>query len=264
MRSLYQNLAIATCVLMLLAVADGCWQALRQDKTLFRVASGHTALASGDLVIPSDREGVRLHAEVSAGGRDLLARHVAAVLDAPDISVRFLELKGRLWRAQITAEPGARPGTFPMRVVFGGQPLDEAPAYVVRVYPSPAALRADLPSLLERQFGVQPWWIVLGCIPLALAFGMAVFRMAGRDLELLRRSGIGPIYKLAKRKQGWEVVFGLGSESGVRDGDRLLILNREYRPVGHLVAESVSVETGQAVVPLDADIGPGHFVALER
>lgn len=256
-----QKLAVAACVLLLLAVADACWLAVSDERNLFRVVAGAEAAASGDLVIPADEQAVTLHARVLADGPAALSRHVRAELDTPDLEVRFVELQGRLWRARILAHPGAPAGDRRMAVRFGAQPLAEAPVYTVRVFPDAAALRADQPSLLLRLAGVQPFWAVLALLPVALLAGALVYRQGGRDLERLLASGTGPIYRLARRGHGWEVVFGLGRTHGVLPGDRMIVLDPGRRPVGDLVVLEADTETATATVPLDANIGPGHFVA---
>lgn len=264
MQNGYQKLTIAACLILILAVVDGCWLALHDSKTLFRVVSGSTSLASGDLNIPTDKEGVRLHAEASAGGLSSLGRYVKAEIDTPDLAAHFIELKGRLWRAELQASPTLSPGEHHMSVRFANQPIEEAPTYTVRVFSDAQALQADLPSLFLRTMQVQPWWVFVGALPLVLLFGFMSYRVAGRELDRLLAAGIGPIYKLARRKDGWEVVFGLGSVYGIKDGDRLVILDKNYKPVGQLIATEVGPESSQAKVPLSENISPSHFVARAR
>jgi len=256
-----QKLAIAACVLLLLAVADGCWLAIGDGRALFRVVAGGSAPASGDLLIPTGEAGARLHARAVADGPAALARHLHADLDSPDLEVRFLELQGRLWRAEILAAPGTPPGEHRMAVRLAGQPQDEVPVYAVRVFTDIQALRADLPSLFLRALSLQPFWVVLGALPVALLAGAQVYRLAGHELDRLLAAGIAPIYRLTKRGGEWEVVFGLGRANGVLPGQRLAILDRDQRPVGQLVAEEVDTHTTTARVPLGENIGPGHFVA---
>lgn len=258
-----QKLAVAACMLLLLAVADACWLAIGDDRDLFRVVAGGAAPASGDLLIPADSRSTDLHARALADGPAALDRHLRADLDSPDVTVHFLELQGRLWRAQVLAAPGTPPGEHRMTVRLAGQPRDEAPAYTVRVFIDLPDLRADQPSLFLRAMGVQPVWVVLGALPLALLAGALVYRLAGRELERLLAAGIAPIYRLARRGGEWEVVFGLGRAHGVRPGQRLAILDRDQRPVGQLVAETVDAQTATARVPLGENIGPGHFVARQ-
>lgn len=258
-----QKLAVAACILLLLAVADACWLAVGDDRDLFRVVAGSSAPASGDLLVSADSRDAVLHARALADGSAALGRHLRADLDSPDISVRFLELQGRVWRADILAAPGTPPGEHRMTVRLAGQPQDEAPAYAVRVFIDLPDLRADQPSLFLRALGVQPVWVVLGALPLALLAGALVYRLAGCELDRLLAAGIAPIYRLARRQGEWEVVFGLGRAHGVRPGQRLAILDRDQRPVGHLVAETVDTQTATARVPLGENISPGHFVARQ-
>jgi len=259
-RTVAQRAALAVCALMVLAVADIYWSSGHEPRNLFRVVAGDSVLVSGDLVIPADKEGIRLHAEASAAAAALLPRYIEFMPDGKNLSLRFIELKGRLWRGELTVPDWAPAGEQGFAVRFAHQPPNEAPRYVVRVFDDEASLRADLPSVFMHRLGVRPWWVVLGGIPVALGFGFLVFREAGRDEERLVASGIGEIYRLAKRKEGWEVLFGLGASHGVKTGDTLMILDRAKRPVGRLTALEVKDETTVAQVPLGEDIRPDYFI----
>ena len=75
---------------------------------------------------------------------------------------------------------------------------------------------------------------------------------------------MAPIYKLARRKDHWELVFGLGSEDGIGEGSILEVRDVKGRLVGTVTPTRVTRETAEARLALDADISPYHLVAKPR
>jgi hypothetical protein len=66
---------------------------------------------------------------------------------------------------------------------------------------------------------------------------------------------------MAYRKTGWEILFGLGSDHGVRNGDVLQILDARHRPLGIAVtAFHVGTQSGEAVVDPKVKLRPGFLV----
>ncbi|MBG0776093.1 MAG: hypothetical protein H0S85_06615 [Desulfovibrionaceae bacterium] len=257
----YRWLTVAAALLLVVAAADGLYKGFGESKQLFRVVVGGEAPVSGDLYIPSGEKGVRLHAEASGQVGQALSRYVDYKPKSPDFDLRFIELKGRLWRATLYAPLGAKPGEASLQVYFRGyDPGPESKRYTVRIYPDQAALNADLTSYLERYLGLQPWWLVVGLIPVILALFWVVYRQTTQEEAQLIGMGIGPIYKLAKRGADWEVVFGLGRVHGVRAGDELAILDARYNRVGTLVVDQAEEDFSAAALPMGSDIKPGYFV----
>jgi hypothetical protein len=66
---------------------------------------------------------------------------------------------------------------------------------------------------------------------------------------------------MAYRKTGWEILFGLGSDHGLRNGDVLQLLDARQRHVGcDIVAFHVGPQSGEAVVDPAVKLGPGFMV----
>ncbi|NJB68056.1 hypothetical protein GGQ74_001729 [Desulfobaculum xiamenense] len=263
---LCQKLTLVMCSLVLLGALDGMQAGFRTDKTMFCVVRGEETLVSGDLYIPPGEQGVRVHAEAenSAPGTNLDG-YIRYSTTAPGLSMHFIEIKGRLWRGLLRVSDSAALGDARLDVFLRGCPPEElAPYHTVRIVPDRAALAASQLSLFRRIFGVEPWWVMLGAMPLAALCGLAVFREKGREMNRLLANGVAPIYKLARRGDHWEVVFGLGTNHGVREGDTLAILDRNLAPVGSLTAHTVQNEISHANVDMRTKIAPSFFVALRN
>ena len=254
---------MALFVLTLLGVADGLSRSLIEPAHTFRVAAGSEVLASGTLDITLDADGVKAHSEVArSGDAKRLNTYLQYTASSPEIQLEFVELRGTLWRAVVRA-PRSLPAGVVDFVVFARvqPPTDKTPRYALRVFDSPEALRADLPSFAMRYLGIEPWWVVMICLPLAAFFGFLVFRATGEEEDALIARGIGPIYKLAKNKEGWEILFGLGMKQGLQAGEELVLLAPDGRVAGTFRPGQIGPTSTRATLDLGTEIRPDFYVA---
>ncbi len=263
MRLSWQHVGIACFVVLLLGISDTLYKAAVGKSTVLRVMAGGETAVSGDLELPLDEVSIEEHSAASSGAT-ALGDYLGFESSSKSVDIEFQQLRGRFWRGVVRVAETAGPGVKTFRVFIKGQPRPEhEPLYTLRVFREPALLRADLDSVTERWLGVQPWWTVVVFLPLGLWCMYQVYLQAGREDERLIRAGMGPIYKLAKRKQSWEIIFGLGSRQGVSEGERLVLLDREGRPVGHLFAIKVGAEASHATLDAAVPVTPDHLVARE-
>lgn len=257
MKQLFHKVAIILFLLLILTAFDAMRGGF-QSETYFRVLAGKSAPIGGKLdVSPEDL------AEVRNFDPNKAAQYLTYTITSRDAEVELLELKGRIWRGVLICNADATPGEYRLTLMpRGGNPAEDATTYTVGLFADAASYRASLPSYCERRLGIKPVWLCLGLLPLALACLGISFLLSGREDAQRQARGLGPIYKLAKRKQSWEVIFGLGSIHGLHDGDRLLLLDRDLNVVGDLVAGKVSHDSARAEVGLDVPIKPDSLVAL--
>jgi len=255
-RSVFHKLAIAIFLLVIFAAADTFRGGFGSD-TLFRAAAGETIAIGGKLsVSPEDL------AEIRDFDPEKASTYLDTSLGTHDAEVRLLELQGRIWRGELTVGRGAAGGEFLLRVMpKGGSPDEDATIYQVRLLPDAEALRLDLPSFCERRLGIRPFWVFLSLLPLGLGCLGVSFLLSNREDGRKQAAGLGPIYRMARDKESWKIIFGLGSVHGVHDGDRLLLLDKTGKVVGDLVAEKVGPEAAHAEVDLKIDLAPGFLVA---
>jgi hypothetical protein len=115
--------------------------------------------------------------------------------------------------------------------------------------------------LFKRWLGFDPWWATIVLIPGTLWAFRRAFKEAGRKEKALQDQGLGPIYRLAKKKDGWELIFGLGQEHGISVGDRLQVYTGRGEPTGQeITAEAVGAEAAHGRLGLDADIKADYLV----
>ncbi|MDD4952611.1 MAG: hypothetical protein PHV85_08685 [Desulfovibrionaceae bacterium] len=188
------------------------------------------------------------------------------VSDNPLLNVRFLEVKGRFWRGLLEVPRDAKPGDYSLTVFLTGMSFAGEPRYTVKVYSDENAYKAQFRSYTERRFGFRPIWIAVAALFLLVYCLYASYRRSERRLSVLQSEGVGPIYKLAKPRKAtqWEVLFGLGARHGVKQGDRLVLLDRNMNVVGEITASKVEDEASWALVDLDKNIHHSYLVALER
>lgn len=263
MRRLNQGLLL----LMLAVMLDTCVTAVRSSSRAFSVVVGQETVISGKLdgaIYPSPVKGDifsenRIKDPVLLAG---LLRVVPAY--SPVISVRFLERNGRIWRAVLRAHPDAQPGDYPLDVLQPNeQPGSQGP-YTVHIFPDIAAKDRAAPSYSMRFLGIPPWWIGLGLVPVVAAMLAASWRASRSEERRLRNLGIGVIYKLARKKDHWELIAGLGTVDGIRLGDRVLLTGRDMRPITDVRIDSVHPDHLTAELALAVPVTPDCYVLRQE
>ncbi|MUM77603.1 hypothetical protein GKC30_08160 [Pseudodesulfovibrio sp. F-1] len=253
----FNRIALLGIALLVFSVIDSCTAAFGTPY-VFRMTPGDTVLVSGDLLdtpaIPN-----RWLEEPSL---ETIRSHVDFTRETPGLHIDFIELRGRLWRGYLQID-SVTPGQYTFQVFNTASKEPEVePLYTVRVFADRDALRADMPSISERYLDIRPVLIFFMAMPLTMLLLYLSFRQSGKDEALLISQGIGSVYKLAKSKIGWDVMVGLGSDHGVNPGDTLRILDRKMHEVGELKVETVGPEASGGLLPLDANIKSGYYVAL--
>jgi hypothetical protein len=261
-RTTVQRIAVVFFVLFALSVLDLMAFILAESKTVFKVVAGKEIEVSGKLAEPIDRNLL----EPSPGNGNTQPVDINHVLTHRpgdrSFTLRFTGVEGRLWRGVIRVAPFAEPADLPFQVLpHGAAEKAESPMYHLFVYPDEAAYRRSCLSLTKRWTGIDPLWLPLLLLPAGLLLFVAVFKASREEDRRLQERGIGPIYKLARGKDRWEIVFGLGASHGVRAGDRLLLMDAKGQPVGEIVAAEVAVDYGTAQLPRDSRVRADFMVA---
>ncbi len=264
MESLRTRLTLPVLIILLLAMGDILIDAVFDRGHVFKVVAGSKALISGKLM-GSIKPYTNKNAIFGNQVNDPALLDEILVTDPPHqaFRIRFLELKGRVWRAELLTDSGGAPGDYPVRIFqrsLGPDP--DMPVLRVQIFPDPESLRASQKSLFRRYLGIPPW-IVAGLLaPLVALILYLTYRASDGSISALQARGIGPIYKMAYRKTGWEILYGLGTAHGLRIGDRLELIDARQRPTGyHIVVEQVGGESGEAILDPSVPMRPGWLVA---
>lgn len=184
--------------------------------------------------------------------------------DAHGVVLEFVEISGRDWRALATVDPKAPAGDYVLQVFRRGESDHvKEPVHSLRVFRDAAAASAMASTFSERHFGFPPFYGIIAVLPPLILCFLLTFRISGRKLKELDELGIGPIYRVIKRKKHWELLVGLGKMHGIVPGATLLVLNPEKEQVGEIVVEKVEIDTSTATVPLGSDVRHDYLVVLK-
>lgn len=259
MRRMFHGIAITTLAIMILAFLDASISGLLEPDTLFRAVRGTHIPVSGLL-----DKGVEGAQTTSGFVSERYDPNTLLLVDPASraFAMNFVEVKGKIWRGVISIPEAQEPGEF--RFTVHGRydrPGEGSETYSLRIFASKADYRADFRSPFMRYTGLRPWAVALVMLVVGVAMLGVSFVLSGRAEARRQALGIGSIYKLAKGDGHWEVIFGLGSNHGVREGDRLLVLNRKRAPVADLVAQKVRADFSIAHVDLSTPIAANFLVA---
>ncbi len=257
----FNHIALAVLGLFALSIIDSC-QGIMESSRIIKVVKGQSAPINGRL--GSDLPALeRLHGVKNTP--EELAFHLTFATDCPDLSIHFEELTGRMWRGKLLAAPSARPGTFELAVHQRDVPLNEADfRFQVHVFPNTESLQASEVTFSKRFLGIQPLWLTLVLLPLGLLMLYLAYLRGGAEEEKRQAEGIGEIYKLARKNNTWEIVFGLGSKHGIQSGQQLPLVDKKHHVIAQIIAEDVQNETSQAHLDASIKIKPTDFVTLPQ
>lgn len=237
-------------VVFLLSVADAAVSGYLEPKGTVRIVTGAERIASGNLPakIPS-MESLRFEA------------------DAPGIRMDFLEAEGTLWRGLISVDhsvAGSDTGAQHRFKVFMDLEVPhqrKPPEFSLLVFSSEAAYRASLSSVFEKHLGIVPWWITLGSLPLLLlCFGLSYRSSLARE-QRLNQEGMASVFKVTRRKETFEVSFGLGRDNGIGEGDSVRIFDDDLNVIGMGKVNKISGDHATAVVDSNLRVKPNFLVA---
>ncbi len=266
MKLLNRKFTLGVLILLVLSIIDTMIMAVTGSKYIFKAVAGKPAYISGKLDAAVDESRIRRFVSL-VGKENYSTVYDEIITYTPQydfLRLRFLEVKGRLWRGVLESAESAPQGNYVVTVFQKALgPEEKTPKYTIRLFHNEQAYRKSFSSFAERYFGCAPFWITLVLLPLALYCIFITMRDAGGELAELQAQGIGPIYKLIRGKTEYEVIFGLGSRHGVYVGKRLRVLNKHREPVGEIIATEVGPEATTAAYPADNPIGPDHFIAIQ-
>ncbi|MFZ0134774.1 MAG: hypothetical protein WAK95_19720 [Desulfobacterales bacterium] len=263
-KTAFRRVSIAFFSLFLLTLIDMAAFIISDARTVFKVVAGGQTEIGGKLADPVDPHELRPLPDQSAdpeADRDVNHLLTASPPHRP-YAIRFTGVNGRIWRGILTTEPFAAPADLTFQVLRTGKPAEpESVTYHVFIYPDESAYRRSYLSLTKRWTGIDPLWAPLVLLPGGMLIFWIGFRIARQEESDLQNGGIGPIYKLIKKKDHWEVIFGLGAQQGIRTGDTLLVLDARHRPAGEIVAGEVADDHTTATVDAKAPIRADFLVA---
>jgi hypothetical protein len=260
----FNRLAVVFFGLFLLSVADLLVHTLSESNRTFKVLAGGEARVSGKLQQPIDAR--LLQASAAPSDRKNKPdvdydRLLTYTTEGHDFGLRITDVQGRLWRGVLWADARALPGQASLQVFARPGPApDDGPLYTVHIFADRAGIRKSYRSLTKRFLGIEPLWVPLMLFPFAWLFFTATYKATRREEGRMQVQGIGPIYKLAKRKDHWEVVFGLGALHGIQTGRTLQLLDTERQKVAEFIVDTVAEDYSTAKLDLSTPIRSDYLV----
>lgn len=240
------------CLLAVAAVGDGLVTKFREPFNVLAVLPGETVAING----PTS-EAVKTPADL-----EWLADSPELVLRVEKVHSGYF-LGGRMWQGTLEVGPGIAPGKHVLAV--RPRPQDpatptEAVLFRINVYPSEAARRAASLSLVARHLGLSPWLAALLLVPgILVAFGLT-FLLSWRIDALMAAEGRSEIYRVTRKEGYLEVLFGLGTNHGVRPGDFLPVLDFEGRQTATVEVKEASATDALGWVGAGELVLPGFVV----
>lgn len=196
-------------------------------------------------------------------------RDLTYTTDCPDLELIFDDtfsgfwLGGQMWRGRLRVRPTAAPGKYLLQVQ-PRQPQQEVPPlpYRIRIHADLQSWCRSSPSLFWRYLGFSPWWGAATGLGLFLGTVALTFWLSGKVDQAMAREGVAEIYAVRRLPQGCELAFGLGSEHGLREGSRVLLLDPQGNPVEEVEVVAVSPQDAVAVALGSPRCTPGYKVKL--
>ncbi|MFU2210700.1 hypothetical protein [Solidesulfovibrio sp. C21] len=243
-------LAVAFCLCVGLALADGFVDNSRTGANMVFLLPGETARLSGPL--PAD---VRQ------------ASDLVFAVDHPGIAVAVTGQEaggfwgGRMWRATVSAAPDAAPETGSVIVREPGTDANRPDqVFIIRVFADKASLDDATNSRIRHLFGVSPLFMGGWCMLGAAFAGVAVFLLSRRLATIRAVRGKAVVFMTKKTADGLLICFGLGADHGLAPGSPVAVYNAAGMPVATATVVRCAPEEATALVTGEKRVLPGHIV----
>lgn len=246
------RMAMACCVVFLLAALDGIVSRFREPPEELRLLAGETVMITG----PAGDD-------VKEVG-DLEARS-----DSSAIEVRFegiysgFWLGGRMWRAELTVGHSAAQGDYAVSIhTIRDSQARPLSSYRCRVFADAGSLRRSSGSIVQRYLGVSPWVVFGFSLLLTPAAMGAVFLASRKRASLMAEQGQADVYRVVKSEDGSLVFFALGSRHGIQPGTLVWLVSEDGMPLGNAMVTEVDERDAVASVSPDMQVKEGCIVSL--
>jgi hypothetical protein len=253
-RNLVGKAAALFCVLFFLSVLDGVISHFGQSPNDLKLLPGTSLKINGPA-----KESIRTIQELE----------YSATSDLIGITFERVHtgywMGGRMWRGVLTTTPNLAPGEYSATVRANGEPSEKPiTVFRIRVFGDPVSLQKSSESIIERHTGYSPWWPAAFFFALTVLLFGIVYLLSNEREQLMRLEGKADIYRIARKDDGYEVSFSLGTRHGVQKGSQLALLDENGVPVGSVKIVEAYEADSTALAMFDCTVKPGYMVALER
>jgi hypothetical protein len=243
-----ERLSILVGILFLLSGFDTLFFGLVEGNELHRMLPGQTHHVMGALpeLIPS-------------------LDSLAFTADSPFLQMQFTKANGTMWRGNLRTDPAVEEGLYRYWVHLRWDPASMGyPEYSVRVFESPEAYHSSFHSFFHRLFEIPPWFITVGTLPLLFISFIFSYRLSTWRESLLNEEGFASVFRVSSDQDQCRIIFGLGRDEGIRAGDSIRLLNKEWQPVGDATIKRVWQKYAMAEVDPSLGVTPDYLVCVKR
>lgn len=253
-RKLLGKLAALFIVLVLVSLLDSCFARFRQPINVMNVLPGTSMKINGPL--DEKVKGVKELTYMSSS--DVIQLSLDRVYSG-------FWFGGVEWSGLLTVSSHAQPGEYRLIVTPKVRTSQKPPVmFLINVHQDNISLRQSSKSFITRHFGISPWWVMALFFSLTVLASLNVFLLSKKIEKLMAKGGQAEVYWMRAGVAGIEVAFGLGKKHGVQPGSRLTLLNEKGKPVGTVVAHTVTETDSVATAGYDSSVRPGYFVSIKR
>ncbi|MEN6440449.1 MAG: hypothetical protein ABFD97_17890 [Syntrophobacter sp.] len=243
-------LAAAFCVFAVICVIDGGVSYLREPFNTLRLFPGDTYSLTGPLA-PGASSPDQMTIESDSHSLTISIEEI----------ISGFWLGGKMWRGTLRLDPRIEPGRYVVSV-FGKEDQKKVGSNVfqVLVYADRTSYLADSKSLFLRNTGVSPWEFTGAFFALVVLCCVCLYFISGKRDMLMAENGEAEVYHVVADEPGFSVYFGLGERNGLKQGDRLVLMDPSGKVVEEVSVESVSEKDASVRVSPLSSVRPGYFV----
>ncbi len=248
------KIAAVFFVLLFASILDGCIAKFREPINVFNILPGDLVKVDGPL-----------EKEVKNTGELAYTSTSDSVRLSFDATQKGYWLGGRMWIGTITTSPQISPGEYEIKAYIKALTVQKPSAiFRVKVHKDYASLRTSFKSLIRRYLDISPWWVALALFPFMGGSVGIVYYFAQKEEYFLAQQGKAEVYLVRQREQGCEVVFGLGTRSGVQPGMRLGLYDEKGKFMGTIQVQEATESDAFALVGYECAVKEGYIVSIER
>ncbi len=134
--------------------------------------------------------------------------------------------------------------------------------YKIGVYKDISAYQTHLRSYIRRHWGIAPWWVFIGMLPVLVSLFVLVYYLSGRKASLMAPLGRTEIYRLKASGENLLIFFALGSKHGVKQDDIVSVYSPDGTKIGTVKVKEVFPDFSIATAPRWQKIKPDCEIRL--
>lgn len=237
----------------LFCLADGLYSSVRVGADVLELLPGQTLMVSGPSPLKNPLNSDFI-AQITPPGED--ARFV---LEGFFASYWF---GSAMWRGAVQADADAEPGRRELLIRFRGAPAKSAQKFLVSIWESEEARRAEEPSAVRRLSGVSPVVPGLVCGVAGFLLGGFTFFWGRKYLKNLSSLGCSEVFRTDLTENDRR-VFCLANDRKSRwEGISCKVLTPDGEEIGRAVAQKSAKGILEFSMPKDAPVSKGCLVEL--